>query len=340
MNEIPNKVKFLQWKSKNSKKSFCSQVDENTVYFVEYREGNQFFKYDIPSGETTVYESQHFLNSMFVNYNKDLNRVYITIKLKGIFWFEVGKESQIFELTGISGFTLGGWLKDGLVFNQRQAVYINQNELLYTNDIGVDIQFRKLNISETYINSCVFLDNDHVAILYNSRNFEIIKISQNLQVYKQKIDIAGFGTSMCIDSEKKYLVISITQSSIGLNNKCSWAQIFYYRILRQPDTKWSILKYGDPFMLCGGACNIFDMKMSRVSQTDNLKYYIVTSSRQSQLGNRQVRLFLLDTTQQKLEEVQDLPTINNTKQLISVSILDGQFMISGSEGDLIHLKIK
>lgn len=68
-----------------------------------------------------------------------------------------------------------------------------------------------LNIPKTKINEAIFVDDSHIAILFENRNFLIWNVASDSEVYKKTFGEEGSGNSMAFDHKNKIVILSICE---------------------------------------------------------------------------------------------------------------------------------
>lgn len=144
-----------------------AQASKNILYFISHSDKKKLFKHNIQSGQTTEYPFEDFTNCLNISYNQSMNRVIVSIKSKGIYWFVPGQENQMKKYSCLP-VPIKSYSKTGMIFLGVKGISMNFFDAFYCPNLLEEKSSVKLNIMHSWISSIIFLDNNHAAILYQN----------------------------------------------------------------------------------------------------------------------------------------------------------------------------
>lgn len=305
-------------------------VSKTILYYVSFVEKNKFFKYDIKTGQTTEYPYEDLAQCVNIDYNQSINRVFITVKDKGVFQFEPGKENET-KKSDFLPIPKNGYHKMGMTFNGVQGLIKDLVQVYYCSNLLEDKNCIKLNIEKLRISGAVFLDENHAAVLYhNERKIVVLNLSENKQVSEITIHDECYASSISIDKERQRIVVSVRENVFWCSSS-SWGCIYHFKVIHQPGQAPLIVKQGQPIFLGGSNNGVYDMKMTRISRYHN-KLIVLVSISTYQIGKKQVRLFHIDESLNSISEIFGIPEIVFSRRLIDIKEFEGDFIVGCDEG--------
>lgn len=156
--QISEDILFQHCKPLNAR-VWSTIVSKNDVYYVGESNNKLLLQYSMISKETTSYPCKHFENCRSINYNPDLNWVTVTVKGKGVYWFEPGKETVISKIESFPALDFSDTLyKIGMVFNGVQGILKANNRLFLCPNMVVDTDSIIINLPSQRIVEAIFLD--------------------------------------------------------------------------------------------------------------------------------------------------------------------------------------
>lgn len=70
-------------------------VSDSIIYYVSFsKKDNKLYKLNTESGLTLSYSIEELTKCTHITYNRDINKVLVTVKGIGVFWFEPGTETE------------------------------------------------------------------------------------------------------------------------------------------------------------------------------------------------------------------------------------------------------
>lgn len=306
---------------------FCTLASNNICYYVSYEDKQKLYKYDIENKQTTEYHFDDFTNCISIDYNKSINRVYVTVQRMGVYWFIPGEENNISKLNCFGQQIIFN-LKAGMVFNRVQGILKNKTELLYCSNLLKDEKSIHLDIEIERVSQVIFLNNTKIIILdFIQRKLLLMDLLTGSITFETVVHSKGYAITMTISEDKKMIVVGV------ISPFSYWGLIYVYRVITTPNLQMILCSNGEPYCLGSQNLDIYDLKMAWMPKYNNSLVFLA-SIYYSEDSDGSIRMFYIcKMRDQWINEINDVPKIQKSLYFENISYLDDQFIIGSTNGD-------
>lgn len=312
-------------------------ISKSIIYFVSSWRTKKLYKYNLENKTTTDYDLEELTGCINIDYNESMDRVFITIENKGVYWFIPGQECVITKVNRFPTY-VSGYYKIGVVFNGVQGIFKNWNHVQFCPNLEEDKTSIELEFNSSRVSDAVFLDDQYVAVLYlEERKIVVFDTKENKQTSKIDVYYTGSATSMSIDEDKERIVVGVRDETAN-SESSSWGFIYQFKVQHQKGKAPVIQQKGKVLSLGSTNCGVYDLKLVRMPRYSN-QLMVLASIHEFQNGKKQIRLFSIEDESSTIKEIVGVPEILDSRKMLDISQHEDQFIIGAENGmKLTYLK--
>lgn len=311
----------------------CAMVSDSIIYYVSFsKKDNKLYKLNTESGLTLSYSIEELTKCTHITYNRDINKVLVTVKGIGVFWFEPGTETEFSQVQSFPSSIQGtDNYKIGMVCNGVQGLLKAQSSIYYGSDMLRGDEGVKLDIDSEYISEAVFLSSRYIALLsLKDRRLIVFDLEENKKVSEMVLKDEGSATAMSIDEEKKRLVVGIRYGKIN-DQSSSFGYVYQFKVSQRRFEAPIIEQVGQPFFMGDKNSGIYSLKLTRVPNYQN-QLIAVASIYTHEKGKNQIRIFQVDVRQQVLSEIEGIFGIESSRNMYDIEMFENSFVVGAESG--------